>query len=263
MDESLPATAAPADDTAAPAEPAPPAEKPARRRLHVPTSVVVTLLVAALSVWVAPAFTRQFEDRKQARQLQAQVAEQVAMATADLGQRVNSFANADYFAGGGIVRRQRQLQEISNRSQSLKDYWQVRQARIDAKLRAYFSPEMRSRWLSFNQVAEGAIELVRQSQAIATGARREVVLPKASVNLQEITRVGRTFGLELPFATSGRIGFGTLMGYEARPGDRQAAIRILVAWMRGIDDEIIARVMREDPAAYSTTRRDLFRDLLP
>jgi hypothetical protein len=255
MEESAPAPAA-QNENAAPQETAAKSEKPQgkRWRLHVPTSVIVTLLVAAVSVWVAPAFTRQWEDRKQARQLQAQVAEDMALATADLGQRINSFARTQNLKG----------RRISTESQSVQDYWQIRQARIDARLRAYFSTEMRSAWLTFNEVVERAIELVKEGQYVASGAPADVFRPAASINLQEITRLGRTFGLERPFAHAAEFDLGVLIG-EGGPlvSSRERAVGNLVIWMRGIEDKIIDQVMTEDPEAFSTTRRDLLRDLLP
>jgi undecaprenyl pyrophosphate phosphatase UppP len=76
MEESRPATAAP-EQTAV-------QEKPQRkrRRVRVPTSVLVTVLVAGLSVWIAPAFARQWDDRQKARELQAEVADQIGIAAA-------------------------------------------------------------------------------------------------------------------------------------------------------------------------------------
>jgi hypothetical protein len=52
------------------------------RRRGVPTSVVVTIVVAALTVWVAPAVTRQWDDRQKARELQASLAQDVGASTA-------------------------------------------------------------------------------------------------------------------------------------------------------------------------------------
>jgi hypothetical protein len=59
-------------------------EKPRgeRRRFRVPTSVLVSLLVAILSILVGPAFARQWEDRQKARDLKAAIADQIATATA-------------------------------------------------------------------------------------------------------------------------------------------------------------------------------------
>ena len=61
-----------------------PAERAAPRRWKVPTSIVVTFLGIALTAWLLPAFTRQWEDRQKARELQAGIADNIALATAEL-----------------------------------------------------------------------------------------------------------------------------------------------------------------------------------
>jgi hypothetical protein len=248
MEESRPATAAPSDDTAAPAEPAPQEQKPARK--HVPTSVLVTILLAALSVWVAPAFTRQWEDRKQARQLQAQIAEQVALSTTDLGQRINSFARAETLTA---------LTE----SELVKDYWQIKQAPIDVRLRAYFSQDMRSVWRKFNEFLEHEIDVVEMTRYVPSGNTGDVYYSeKLHVEelLQKMNNLAGTFDVAPPFAAPAETSHGWIARYEI---DRPTAMDDLFAWMRGYVDMIVDRVMSEDPEAYSTSRGDLLRDLLP
>jgi hypothetical protein len=84
MDESLSAAPEPPDEptsaeSTAPDETAAQKEKPRRERprLRVPTSVLVTVMVAALSVWLAPALTRQRDDRQKAHELRVAIAEEV------------------------------------------------------------------------------------------------------------------------------------------------------------------------------------------
>jgi imidazolonepropionase-like amidohydrolase len=224
--------------------------KPARRRLHVPTSVLLTVLLAALSVWVAPAFTRQWEDRKQARQLQAQIAEQVALATADLGQRINSFARAENLTG---------LTE----SELVKEYWQLKQAGIDVRLRAYFSPDMRLVWRTFNEFVEheiGVVEMTKYVPPGDTGDAYESEKDWVEDLLQQMNSLGRASGVEPPFGDPAEASEAWMARYESDPA---SAMGMLFAWMRGFVDKIVDRVMSEDPEAFSTTRGDLLRDLLP
>jgi hypothetical protein len=47
-------------------------KRPLLRR--VPTSLLVTLLGIALTAWLLPAFTRQWDDRQKAQELQSHVA---------------------------------------------------------------------------------------------------------------------------------------------------------------------------------------------
>ena len=69
MEESLPAAAVP-DENAAHEEADLEDDQLARehKRSRVPSSVLLTLLAAPLSVWVAPAFARQWDERQKARE---------------------------------------------------------------------------------------------------------------------------------------------------------------------------------------------------
>jgi hypothetical protein len=89
MEQSDPATDAPEGAAAQEDKP-----RRTRRRPRVPTSVLVTLFVALLSVWVAPALTRQWNDREKARELKAAAAEDIATATARAAGSGGSFSRA-------------------------------------------------------------------------------------------------------------------------------------------------------------------------
>jgi hypothetical protein len=243
--------------TAVPAENAAEAEAGAPRRrwrLQIPTSVLVTSLVAALSVWVAPAFTRQSEDGKQARQLQAQLAEQIALASADLAHRLNSLARA-----GEIP-----LHRVSEQSQSVRDYWEIRQAPIEAKLRAYFSQEMRSQWLTFDNIVKREVTLFKfakfASAVPSNSSTAHAYRSAASDELSRITPLTRSIGVEPPFTQKEAREFS--IGDLKSPLGRLATLS-LITWMREVADTIIDRLLTEDPGAFSTTRQDLLRDLLP
>jgi hypothetical protein len=68
-------------DKAVPAEAGDAAGKKRLLR-RVPTSLVVTLLGIALTAWLLPAITRQWNDRQKAHELKAAVVAQIAAATA-------------------------------------------------------------------------------------------------------------------------------------------------------------------------------------
>lgn len=71
-------------DEAAPAEAGAAAEKKRRHLLRrVPTPLIVTLVGIALTAWLLPAFTRQWDDRQKAHEVKAALAGQIATATAD------------------------------------------------------------------------------------------------------------------------------------------------------------------------------------
>jgi uncharacterized membrane protein YcjF (UPF0283 family) len=66
---------------AAPAEQAVEAEKKKRLFHRIPTSLLVTVIGIALTAWLLPAFTHQWNDRQKAQQLKAALAAQIAAAT--------------------------------------------------------------------------------------------------------------------------------------------------------------------------------------
>jgi hypothetical protein len=203
---------------------------PDRRRLRVPTSVLVTVLVAALSVWVAPAFTRQWEDRKQARQLQAQVAEQMVLATATFG---NSGRNA-----------------LASRKEWRKivDKWDLSQTQIEATLRVYFSPELRSSWIDFG----------RGIHAVAFLARVAHHNPPEENPGKIKDQLDRVANLSPPFREQVLTKLTDANVYTRRSGARELLLAV-----PGSANSIIDRLMAADPDAYSTSRGDLLRDLLP
>jgi len=49
--------------------------------VRVPATVVVTLVGIALTAWLLPAFTRQWDDRQKERQLKAEIVKEMASAT--------------------------------------------------------------------------------------------------------------------------------------------------------------------------------------
>lgn len=237
MKESPPATASP-EETAASEETVAQEEAPRgkRRRVRVPTSVLVTVLVAALSVWVAPAFTRQWEDRKQARQLQAQVAEEIALATARLVNRGDA---------AGVS---------SKEWRGILDDWELSHTRIEARLRVYFSPELRSLWTEFGHEIYDVAFLARVAQTDPLETNSDTIV----LHLNRVENFSKRAGV--PQGTPGFLrGFLT----DADVRNRRTGAANLRVEVEAIADSIIDRLMAADPDAYSTTRGDFFRDLLP
>ena len=129
MEESAPAPAA-KDENAAPEETAAQDEKPAgkRRRIRAPMSVLVTLFVALLSVWVAPAITRQWEDRQNARALKLAVAQEMSAGTVH--------ALSDGLAAA----------MVGDDVRPVLATWDVARLNVEAKLRLYFGEQITQRW---------------------------------------------------------------------------------------------------------------------
>src|SRR5262245_16834725 len=131
-------------DEAAPAAGAA-AEKKRRLLRRVPTPLVVTTLGIALTAWLLPAFTRQWDDRQKAQELKANTVSQMAAATADAvlqSKRVQRQAAEGESVKGpfrslgaaGDARDRRALDDDAG----LSDAWLHESIKIEAKLRAYF-----------------------------------------------------------------------------------------------------------------------------
>ena len=108
-----------------------------RRRGKVPTSVLVTLLVALFSVFVGPAIARQWDDQQKSRELKAAIADEIAISTART------------LAAGVYVARAQDRHDRLERLANARNYWRPASLRIETKLRAYFPARMAGRWERF------------------------------------------------------------------------------------------------------------------
>src|SRR6478672_11646487 len=112
-------------DEAAPADGAA-AEKKRRLLRRVPTALLVTLLGIALTAWLLPAFTRQWDDRQKALELKANAADDIATVTARMSRdcvQVMRSPNAK-------VRARRYTDGFGR--------WQESSFRMETRLDAYF-----------------------------------------------------------------------------------------------------------------------------
>lgn len=161
MDESLPATSSP-DKPAASGQTTEKEQTPRRagRRRRVPTSLLVTFVGIALTAWLLPAFTRQWDDRPKVRELQAVFADEIAASTtsalargagvvqADLKSileprpHFNSAQEGSLAGSRAFLRRQRSLAPIETD-------WDVARERVRLKLAAYYPRAVVSAWNDF------------------------------------------------------------------------------------------------------------------
>jgi hypothetical protein len=242
MDESRPATAAPPDDPAAAAERAPPEEKPARRRLHVPTSVLVTVLVATLSVWVAPALTRQWDDRQKARDLKVSLAQEISTGTART-------------LGDGIAAAM-----VGDDVRPILTAWEVARLNVEAKLRLYFGDAITQRWHDYSTSVR---MLVRTFQLNAPLLR--------AIAQEHASRVERAATYNSLTRSLGEVGVDRDDALWDIPrlitspivANRDLGTELLKTEFLRRADVLMTDLLRSHPAGFSTTRGDLLHDLLP
>lgn len=244
--------------TAVPAENAAEAEAGAPRkrwRLHIPTSVLVTVLVAAFSVWVAPTFTRQWEDRKQARELQAETGEQIARVAATTANRLT------------LARTQPEFLDALSE-------WRVAQTRIAAKLRAYYGPTLRRDWEQFDDAVTSAI-WASSLVCCLSDPYGSLTRIKANMIVEVdglLDRIGKVQPLlaPTPLPPNIKVWRDSVESYahvERQELGRSYRLVGMTAKLAGLIVEmsggVIDELMTSDPEAFSTTRQDLLRDLLP
>jgi hypothetical protein len=257
MEESLPATAAPNESVAHDETGRDVARE--RKRFRVPSSVLLTLLVALLSVWVAPAFARQWDERQKAREIQAALAQDVAVSTtAAIGDGLAALNGAE-----------------SLDAMTAAKEWDTARARLEAELRVYYPGDavIQHWYLTSTDIADlqRIAPEVREVFGTAFGQPREYYQgPLARQYLIHLF-------YEKPASRNDTLPPGTWERAEKR-GDnyarwvfnaraKQDPVRFLARLVRRMFaqrvDATLAHILKTTPDGFSTTRRDLLRDLLP
>ncbi len=93
----------------------------------LPKPILLTLFGAAISAWLVPAFTRQWQDRQKEREIKVALVSDIGDSTSDALVTSQYVANRAFPGGNG--------QSEYNR---FTLGWARRSAQIEAKLRAYF-----------------------------------------------------------------------------------------------------------------------------
>ncbi len=284
MNESAAAPAAQSENAAS-QETGAEEEKPTRerRRLRLPTSVLMTLVGIALTAWLLPAFTKQWEDRRRADELKAALAGEIATATAE-----------------AVIGHEQQLQQELGDFDPLvvrvANEWSLRSLQIQARLRAYFSPELLTAWQLYSyligrvaatdrhQTVSALISVslhdVRLDRKIASEAAELL----ATLNeLQEghyppdPSVAGKDPGPSGPFNHMTYAGWLMTDLIEVATPDSDRNVRRIVlngrsefeSWERvelsllHLQQLFIDELLKEQPADHSTTARDLLDDLFP
>src|SRR2546425_575965 len=141
-----------------------PAEKRKPRRLRLPASLVVTLVGIALSAWLLPAITRQWDDRQKEHELKAAVVGDMASATARA------------LVGGEAVWSKRPLTQ--QQRARLGDEWALSELELEARLRSYFPSDVVAGWQVYAWMVDRFVDAHRVSAAAALQdvVRRDVRL---------------------------------------------------------------------------------------
>src|SRR5262245_33282071 len=263
------ATAVDAPQPSEGAEPLAAGTKRAWWRVKIPTAVIVALVGIALSAWLLPAFTRQWDDRQKANELK------VALVT-DIGA-----ASANALGDGEQIRAQanRGLQARALRA------WSVATLELESRLRAYYSnpPRLVVKWkfLSYaidRYLGRRVTDFGEVNVLDAFSVRDWLLYDLPETKVRDSIGVTEVMGALLDINRSSPRRFLSsdernllrdsfhnmnMAHVTARRMSPRAAYRELGTALNELDSGIINDILRSHPAGYSTTKRDLINDLLP
>jgi hypothetical protein len=247
---------------------------------RVPTSLIVTLVGIALTAWLLPAFTRQWDDRQKAHDLKAVMVTDMAASTARA------------LAAGKPARAASDTQEVDAKR---RDEWALASVEIEARLRAYFPGSLVAAWQIYAYFVD-EIRGVDAAQTDATLSRaldwmyptrpNEVVIQGRADPRRHIDwEAGHTAALALamleqrelkthaPPPSSKSVHLRRVfVDVEKRysRGDfniefiRQAHDdRDLETQLLGLEEEIATQALRSHLTGYSTSAGDFLHDLIP
>ena len=261
-----------------------PVEPEKKKRLfrRIPTSLLVTTLGIALTAWLLPAFTHQWDDRQKERELKAAIVADMAASTSRA------------LVGGEAIWVTPPRK--ANRAE-LADDWARSSLAIEARLRAYFPGRtvtawqiytwMIDRWVAGHRLQADA-ELYSASATLssyhADDDLWEDPQPRALANDAGVWAAAvldeQFKGPGPDFRSDDFYGDGILRelalysphrdydgfpagGRRSNVGDLRAGVGQLEVLLLTFEQELTSEVLDAHAKGYSTTARDLFHDLLP
>ena len=116
----------------------------------LPKPILLTLFAAAISAWLVPAFTRQWQDTQKEREIKVALVSDIGDSTSDALVTSQYVANQAFPGGNGQAEYNRFSLE-----------WARRSAQIEAKLRAYFPDDsLVDDWREYSIVVQNGFYLL-------------------------------------------------------------------------------------------------------
>jgi hypothetical protein len=224
-------------------------------RVKIPTSVIMTLVGIALTAWLLPAFTRQWDDRQKERELKAAVASDAASMTAR-----------------AVLKARETGTPAEIVEATLLSDWQ-----IESRLRLYFPASVGAAWDLYSYgihllvnapFVQTRAAYLKASRTVASvtphvAARAAPLLLQARVSS---ARGDDTGGPDPEWATTildrlGAVYPDVVQQAKARP--IYGGLPLLEADVESLESALADEIVSAHLTGYSTTRRDLIHDLLP
>ena len=265
-----------APETAEPQEKAEPKAEPRKRswwRVKIPTAVVVTFVGIALTAWLLPAFTRQWDDRQKAQDLKASIASQLAAATSRAllqskqAQRQAALLDAMHPPPSEVgesmgplpadvepLRRalaRREARALAAEAR-LEDAWLFDSVKLEAKLRAYFSPDMVRRLHAYNLTMAVLFSLATHGAIPFDEKRTAAILGVTPSRLHRDAR-----------AIFDRSASAPTTALDPGLSIAEYGYVDLTNGVLETQNALVTSILNAHVNGYSPTTRDLINDLLP
>jgi hypothetical protein len=232
-------------------------------RPHVPRAVLVAVLGFALSAWLVPAMTRQWDDRHKEHELKAAVVANMAS------------SSARALLGGEAVWSGHQ--PTARERKQFENEWELSILGLEARLRAYFPRSVVTDWEVYAWAVDRFIDARSPSasaalqDAVQSGAPLDprVADPTAKLLALLPDGPGPSFGksAKTPISDSTSIArLRKMLSPELEQYQKNAAYAKWTAFEKQllyVEQGVADQVLRSHAAGFSTTPRDLMHDLLP
>jgi hypothetical protein len=120
---------------------------------RAPKPILMVLFGAAISAWLVPAFTRQWQDRQKEREIKVALVSEISDSTS------NALVTSQFVANRALADGQAEYNRISLD-------WAQRSAQVEAKLAAYFPGRaLVGDWHDYSIVVENDFYLLTKSTA--------------------------------------------------------------------------------------------------
>jgi hypothetical protein len=226
-------------------------ERRTRWRRKIPTSILLTLAGIALSAWLLPAFTRQWDDRQKARSLKAVLVTDMAAATAraltDADALTEAAARFEQAHKGKPPPPPPAVRDVARISKN----WTRARIEIEARLRPYFPMRIVRKWQLFAYAMD--LTLVR-------GISATVIIAGGIVNEERVHRAEPAF---YPAWVDVIHTAWSLDVFLGQPVDFNVEFYRLEIKVLSLENAVADALLAAHPEGYSTRTRDLIHDLLP
>ncbi|MFL5937422.1 MAG: hypothetical protein ACJ74P_10060 [Gaiellaceae bacterium] len=264
---------------AAPAEQAVEAEKKKRLFHRIPTSLLVTFLGIALTAWLLPAFTRQWDDRQKAHELAVALGAEMATNTSKVLEQTRAELYRE--ASTPLAKRRSHASGPAATLPQNEIDWSTASLRIEAMLLASYPRELVQRWRGLREIVAGWIGWYDHTQLSWDPAYQpdpELARAAATIGVpvagypKPITALGamRRFNddylkrltLEDQIAT-GTEGHDSTANPVTAVAETLNNYRSLEEVLLAIEAGIARDLVDAHVRGYSTSGKDLLHDLIP